>query len=639
MRNLGRTALIALVAVFLIATLVPASLGPHASIATRAPHVAMASLAPNGRSSPSAAPSAPSAATSAPATAGCQTPGGTPNWANDAVFSQDAVVTFSVPGQPSLSGSNFNTVPCNNVIPTYENGFWMNVTTNVALQSAYLHIWGSSWPTPGNLNPDITGYGPESPQPIAMYIEPPFYHTASFYFNVYRFFWPGSQVYFNLSLTSTNATPSTIYSTSGLAIEHVLWTGGYNNATWDFYVASPFAPSPLLTSQNSVANFSQVIGVSTTPSVLSTPAYEPNPRQTIQIYLTSLNFSGPALPIPRAEATFTLSGSLGGTYYQDFGPSNHTLMDLNAPLGPYPGTRVQFNVTAWLPWEGGAIDRVYSPVYSFNWSNNGSWIGQSGGFSSNLNLTSMPDVTSPTAATSLATGTPVNITIHEPVENVTIGSSAIHFRYADDVGVTYGTLPMQVVNANTSYALIPGLPPNSGLQFSVEAKDIYGDPISSGNFSYVESGAYNVTIPPGYGLFYFEAVDLATGQLVPNLNFTIANDTWSEVRVGSPLGFAVPTPVGGVGELPVAYGTYLVTVHAFGQTQTWSGSVSSADPFVVTFYLTSQPVSPEYAIPLPSVTIAAGLGLVAASLASIPIVQWFRERRKKAEAEQRRISL
>lgn len=571
-----------------------------------------------------------------PATGACPTPGGTPNWAYTSFF-DDAVVNFWVPGSPSLDGSNFQTVPCNNVIPTYTNGFWMNVTTNVPITSAIIKVWGTSWPTPTNPSPDITDFGPENPVGEAMYIEPPNFERASFYFNVYRYFWPGSQVYFNITLSSTNASPSTIYSadTSSNHYLPIQWSGGVNNATWEFYVASPFAETPT----PGLANFSQDIAVSTTPSVLTSPAFEPNRVQTLQIQLASINYSGVLNPIPRAEGQFTLSGNITGVYYQYFGPNNHTVMTLDTPLGPYPGTHVQFNITAYLPWEGGAIDRIYSPVYSFNWSNQGGWAQSSNGLTANLLLNSTPDVTGTSSTTALSTGTPVNITIDELTPNITIGSAGVHFRYADANGVSYGEIPMIPVTKNISYALIPGLPPGSGVVFSVQAKDIFGNPIASGNYSYTEGGSTGPTLQSGYGMFYFEAINLATGALVPNINFTVANDTWSEAKVGTPLGFAAPIPASGVGELAVAYGTYTVTVHAFGQSQSWTGTVSSADPFVVTFYLTSAPVNELVSVPLPTLTVAAALGLVGAALAAWPVVSWFRERRKKAEAEQRRISL
>ena len=341
---------------------------------------------------------------------------------------------------------------------------------------------------------------------------------------------------------------------------------------------------------------------------------EPNNYQSIQIYLNGVNNTGTPLVIPRAQLSFTLTGGQSGVYSDLFTPANHSSMQLSIPLGPYPGTRVSFNVTAWLPWEGGAIDRIYSVVYAFNWSNNGGFWCKSCSLSDNLLLSSSPDVTSTgTGTTDLGTGAPVNISIHEPIQNVTISSAAVHFRYTDGNGAASGTLPMIAESQNTSYVVIPGLPPNSVLQFSVEAKDINDNPVSSGNYTYAESGPLNASVAPGYGLFYFEAIDISTGSLVTDLNFSLANSTWSEARTGTPLGFAVPLPVAGGGELPVSFGSYVVTVHAFGQTQTWTGNVSSQNPFVVTFFLSSGPVAPNYAAPVAGLTIAGIVGLIGAA--------------------------
>src|SRR4029077_20671552 len=118
--------------------------GPHA-VVPGAPQ--MTSFAPAAHAS--VAPLATPASTSHPASGCTPTPGGTPNWNNDPNFFDDALVTCSVPGDRAISGSNFDILPCDNVIPTYENGFWMNVSTSVPLTAAYVKIWGTTWPTPG----------------------------------------------------------------------------------------------------------------------------------------------------------------------------------------------------------------------------------------------------------------------------------------------------------------------------------------------------------------------------------------------------------------------------------------------------------------------------------------------------------
>ncbi len=631
--------LIALVALVAILALLPLGASGPATGALPAPTVVRGTVA--GSAAPMTSPLVPAGVTSrsvTPASAaspaspvGCpDTPGGTPNWNGNPNFFADAVVNVAVPGQPGLSGQSFAIAPCSNTIPTYENGFWVNVSTNVPITQGFVTVWGTSWPTPTNPAPDVPGFGASSPVQLPMYVNPPLRHTASFYVNVYRYFWPGSQVYFNISLQSTNASPSTIYSTNSAHIQPYRWSGGVDNWTWAFSVASPFSST----------NFSQDIAIATTPSVLGSPSYAPNDHQQFQITLTSVNASGGvALPIPQAIATVRLSGRSSGTFSDAFGPANHTIQTLLNPVGPYPDTHVSFNITAWFPWEGGSIDRVYSLAYSFNWSDQGGFADPSGGLASNLWVNITPSLAGLGPAPVLAAGTALNVSIHSPVPNITIASAAIHYQYTDANGEADGVLPMAFVNANTTYAILPGLPPGGAVTFSIIAKDIHGNPVASGNYSYSEAAPLGVSLAPGYGLFFFEVIDVGADRLVSGVNFTISNDTWSETGVGSPLGFAAPIPVTGGGYLPVAFGVYSVTVSAFGQSQTWSGTVSDQNPFVVLFYLTSRPVGATYAAPIVGLTVPAGVGIVGAAIAMVPVRNWFKERRAKAEAEQRRISL
>ncbi|HZY92178.1 MAG TPA: hypothetical protein VFG07_05330, partial [Thermoplasmata archaeon] len=105
-------------------------------------------------------------------------------------------------------------------------------------------------------------------------------------------------------------------------------------------------------------------------------------------------------------------------------------------------------------------------------------------------------------------------------------------------------------------------------------------------------------------------------------------------------GFVAPVPLGGVGYLPVAFGSYTVTLSAFGAKQTYTFTVSGSSPFTVAFYFASQPIPATTTVNLPStVALPAIVGLVGATVTAFPVVRWFRERRKKAEAEQRRITL
>ena len=613
--------------------------GPPTLGSTPAPRpLPMASLHPEGTVIASSTPTVTPAGAQ-PEVPQCPTPSNPPLWGGlngeDTNFFDDVQVTFSVPGSSGLS-SGFQEMPCSNSIPTYTNGFWVNISTNVQILQAFLNVWGYQWPTPANPTPAIAGFAATNVTPIPMFLNGPYDHTASFFFNCYRFFWPGSQVFFNITVIA-NASPAKVYSghTHGVP---VYFPGGENNATWGFGVASPWAGADVF---NPSTNLSKFIHVSTVPSVLSNPAYEPNPRQKLQIFLDSYNLTGgPAGPIPMAQMQLTLTGNQTGVYNLSFGPANNSHMFLSNPIGPYPGTNVSFTITAWLPWENGAVDRIYSPVLHFTWTPKGGWWYPDLPLDQNLNLTTSPNLIGLGGPASLPTGELVNITIHEPIQNVTIGSAQVHFHYSDLSGWSDGSVPMVPISQNTSYALLPGLPDSGHMTFYVVAKDIFGTPLGTGNYSYSESGPIATVSPAGYGMFFFEAVDLATGQLVPRLNYTIANGTWSESGNATPMGFGYPTPLAGSGYLAVTFGTYVITIHAFGETESAKLVLSpsqSLQPIV--FYVTSGPIPSNVWVP-PSLISYTGIGgLAAAFVAAFPLYFWFDERRKKAQAEQKRISL
>jgi hypothetical protein len=596
-------------------------------------------------SSPTAAAAAPARATtdaSSSASAastpsdvfGCPTPSNPPDW-KSLTFFNDVEVTFFVPNTPSLDGSQFQTAPCSNTIPTYVHGFYMNVTTNVPMVNAIVQIWGTTWPNASNPDNPITGFDPSIPANFSMYIPPNGARTtATFYFDVYRYFWPGSQVYFNLTIESADATPSTVYSAQDIWDEFN-YSGLKDNYTWSFDVASVWGST----------DFSSDIAVSTTPSVIAPPFFWPNQYQSISINLASLtSINGTLQPIPYARLNIEEDADdVSANYAEPFNPNNSTHMTAVVPANP--GASANFSISAWVPWEGGTIDRISSQQYSFNWTNKGGWWYPALGVVGNLQYTTTPNVFSTgTTKTTLPTGTSVNVSIQSTIQNVTLSAAQVHFQYTDAAGTTGGELPMIALDPNSSYALIPGLPSGGSITFYVVAKDIFGTPIASGNTTYQESGTPQagpggLVLSSGFGLFFFEAVDLSTGQLVPYLNFTLSNTTWSETRQGTALGFAAPTPLAGPGFLPVTYGVYVITVHAFGQTETAQVTVSTTTPFGVVFYVASGSVAQNTWVPETTLTIPAVVGLIGASLAMWPIGNWFRERRRKAEQEQRRITL
>ncbi len=569
----------------------------------------------------------------------CPTPNNPPVWGGlngqDSNFFDDVQVSFSIPSSPGLS-RNFQELPCSNSLPTYTNGFWINISTNVQIVLAYLDIWGYQWPSPANPQPAISGFPAQNITPTLMVVNGPLDHTASFFFNDYRFFWPGSQVYFNVTVIA-NASPAKVYSghTHGVP---VYFPGGVNNATWGFGVVSPWAGADVF---NPSTNLSKYIHITTIPSVLSNPAFAPNPHQKLQIILDSYNLTGgPAGPIPMAQAQLTLTGNETGVYNVSFGPANHTEMELTNLIGPYPGTNVSFTISAWLPWQTGAVDRIYSPALHFTWTTNGGWWYPNLPLEQNIELSTSPNVSAANPPAVLATGTIVNVSVHEPIQNVTIGSAEVHFHYSDASGSSDGVLPMAAITQNTSYALIPGLPDSGHTTFYVVAKDIYGTPLGTGNFSYSETGPLVSNSTAATGMFFFEAVDLATGRLVPFLDYTIANGSWSQSGRATPMGFGFPQPLAGPGYLSVAYGTYTITVHAFGETETATLVLTATQPLTpLVFYVTSGPIPSNTWVPPNTVPIAGVVGLVGSGAAAWPLYSWFAERRRKADAEQKRISL
>lgn len=628
-----------LLALLASSTLFPVLLGPAAPTSAVVPagHPVLDSRGPPVPSTaPGTAPAAASGSSHALLRNGVVTPpappshlgAASPGW-HSSNFFQDAIVNFYGTGLPY----GFREVPYVNPIATTEPGFTVTVSAAAPLVFANVTIWGNAWPGT-NLSSPISGFSPATPTTRPMVINSTDPAQASFYFDNYRFFWPGSSVSFNISLVGANSTPSEVKSASNVSVNEY-YPGGFTNAaTWIFTVQSPWAS----------ANFSDDIVVSTTPDVLGSTVYAPNPTQSFMVSISSVSVGGGLPPIPAANLAFTvdINGSVT-SYSEPFGPANHSQMSLVTPIGPYPGATVLFNVTAWLPWEGGTVDRIHSDVMKFTWSPNGGWWHPLAGLTGNLELTTSPALglgTTPGAVPTLPTDQPVTVTIHEPIENVTIGSAAAVYTFSDNGGTFSGTLPMTAVTANTSTVTFPGLPPGSRLTFYLEAKDIKGVGVSSGNYSYLQVGPTNPVLPASRGLLFLEFLDLSRGLFVAGFGYTVANATWSASGNANFLGFATPLLPSSHIANQLFFGDYRVTVQAFGGTQSATIAVSANSPMpVVVFYGESHPtpVTPTGTVS-PESVVAAG-GLIAAAVVTLPLVNWFSERRAKAEEEQRRITL
>lgn len=571
----------------------------------------------------------PSAPAPWPARAGAVTPA-VSGWHNANFFS-DVAVNFYGTGLPL----GFRAVPYVNNLPAADLGFWMNISAVAPIAFANVTIWGNQWPGSTTSTP-INGFSPTAPtlRPLLVNSTDPL--QASFYFNDYRFFWPGSTVSFNLTVVGVNSTPSVVKSASNLSVTEN-YPGGFSDAaTWVYTVGSPWA-SP---------TFSNDIAVTTSPNVLGPNVFAPNPDQPLSVTIRSIPVNGVVAPIPTAvfQYTVSLKGSVT-PYSEPFVPVNHTEMTLSHPIGPYPGATVSFNITAGLPWEGGEIDLISSDVVQFTWSPNGGWWHPNAGLLGNVDLSTTPTLpppsgTSPGETLTLPTDQPLGVSIHEPIENVTIASAQVVFRFTDSGGTHAGTLPMTAVNSNTSAVTLPGLPPGAQVTFYLSAKDIYGNPISSGNFSYTEAGPTNPSLPSGVGLLFVEVLDLSGSGLVPGFAYSVDNGTWSDSGSANGLGFAAPLLPGSSVPVALRFGTYAVSVRVFGTTEqaTITLSASSPTPTVV-FYGESHPRPIASTQTLSAESVLATGGLIAAAVVALPLTLWFEQRRARAEEEQRRITL
>jgi hypothetical protein len=597
---------------------------------------ATAHATPMASSAPAAKALAPAAA--APATT-CN-----PHWSG-IYFQRDACVTFSVPGANVPPSINY--VPFNSTVSQYATGFWMNVSTDYPIAEAILNIWATSWPS---VNNSVSGFDPSlvaNGQDVhSMQISTANPDTASYFFNIIKYFFPGDTVSFNLELVSTQpnsqgqtASPSKIWSNQTVNVTQAYPSGYVDYPTWEVFINSPWSST----------YFQSDIAVSTDPNVLGTPPFDPNPGQAVTVTITSISATnGKLTPIPDALIQYSISekiknvGVENSSYSGEFTPLNATIETFTFPQ-PFPGSTIAFNITGRLPWQGnsGYIDLIVSSDYWFNYSAKGGWWQTTEPLEANAELTSVPNVLT-ALPTHIPTGTRVNLTVHEPIQNVTISSGTVNFKF-DDHGATYiGSVPMLRLDQNTTSIELPGLPANGTMTFSITAKDYYNDPITSANYTYVEGGALNSSVNPsaGQGVLFVEVYDVGAQSLVANANYTIQNNTWAQSGTTAPYGFGKILNPGADTYVYLNDGTYILTIHVFGETIVRAVQVSSPMPLTVVFYVSSSPVVSTASSPTPATFAIGGIiGLVAGAVCSWPILVWYKERRAKAEAEQRRVTL
>ena len=282
-----------LVGLFLLSSL-PGLSAPHLS-SVAAP--SGAGILPQGLS-PSAAVHAdelPRASAAAPSTASVARPAdacsGSPNWVSGSTnFFNDVDVCFSVPG--NSTPPNIPTVPLTGNLSRYTIGFWVNISSNVRIVLADFCGWATDWPTAGLGSQPVAGWDPSQWNtgdcrgmvPGSSSGRNP--DTASYYVNLYKYLFPGTNLSFMIEVTSVVGV---IKSYQTLNVSESYGSGFTTYPTWEVNIESPFASY----------NFSDDFHLVTIPSVLTSPSFPPNPTQSVQMVLSSLGQNGgPPPPIP-----------------------------------------------------------------------------------------------------------------------------------------------------------------------------------------------------------------------------------------------------------------------------------------------------------------------------------------------------
>src|SRR5208282_1877073 len=112
--------------------------------------------------------------------------------------------------------------------------------------------------------------------------------------------------------------------------------------------------------------------------------------------------------------------------------------------------------------------------------------------------------------------------------------------------------------------------------------------------------------------------------LLAKFPYTLSNASWSESGTANALGFAVPLLPGSGVPYQLSFGTYSLSIRAFGETQVATVTLSPSSPTpVVVFYGESSAVPIVSTGSLNVDSIIEAMGLIGAAMATLPLLVWF----------------
>ena len=562
------------------------------------------------------------------------------NVTNNNTWNQDFVVTFN-PSSPTIGLANRPPV----TISQFDAQLGVTVSLTqyaishgVTIAQALLTVWATGWN-----NQSMPSTPPNAP---AVWNLPITNGTqASGLLDNDKYFPDGSNVYFNLTVAPTGG--SAIYSPCP-AGPTPSWSSKKPQPTWDYLVGGGWPSSSFLSD----------IQLTAFPNIFA--GVYPGPFQPVTFTMTSV--AGDSVPIGGANILYNVtytdpitgnSSTAGGG--GAFSPGNSTTDSIS--IGPYYSvgnhTSIQFYIHAWTLWSGVAVNNIKSQSYSYPVTNGGTWCNSNQTFSHFLTVGTQPypaiaNGTNP----AISAWQPVNVSITSNLANTSINYAYIYYNTTvngktgaeDYMSFHRFNATSQFTGDNFSQALgnptFGGFAPGSVVAFHITAADDLNCLITSKTYSFtVKQGA--PTILDGKTYFYVVAYDLGTSSYIQGATVEINNATFWDNTTTNQLGFAYPSIQGTSTPLFLNMNQfYNINVTWNSQLQSLHYDLTATSNKTLTFFFNSHhTVSPVYSESNPVFGGAVIAGIALAGVSVIPIYFVWVEIRKRAEAEEKRITL